>query len=83
MRGRVQLKPLTIAKILRPILPWYRFQLHLTECEAYEVIDRVLTPYLPPLRRRHVLGIDPLPRRDKGAQIFVHPALKQRSAPRV
>ena len=79
----VQLKPLTLINFLRPFLPGYRLQTHLTECAAYEVIDRALSPYLPRLRNRHVLGLQSLPRRNKGAQIFLHPSLKERASPRV
>jgi hypothetical protein len=81
--ARCKLKPLTLIKILRPLLPGYRMQAHLTECAAYEVIDRLLAPYLPPLRKRHVLGIERLPRRNEGAHVFLHPTLKQRPAPSV
>jgi len=74
MWRRVQLEPLTLIKILRPILIGRRFQTHLTRCAVYEVADRALSPWLPPLRKRHVLGLlrlqDSL---DATTAPFVHP----------
>lgn len=53
--------PLTLIRMLRPILPGRRLQRHLTDCAAYEVLDRAFSPWLPPLRKRHVLGLRPRP----------------------
>lgn len=61
------MKPLTLLKIIgaisgRYVPKWYhRLQQHLTDCAAYEILDRGLKPWLPPLTHRHVLGLDPLP----------------------
>ena len=59
------MKPLTLIKILRPILPGSALQRHLTDCAAYELVDRALAPWLPKLRRRHVLGLRRLPAPDR------------------
>lgn len=72
MRGRVQLKPLTLIRILRPLLIGRRLQSHLTECALYEIVDRGFEPWLPPLNKRNVLGLTPLGYRS-GPPKFVHP----------
>lgn len=72
MLAYCKLKPLTLIKILRPMLPTRRAQQHLTDCAAYEALFRVFEPYRPPLRLSHVLGLRPLPRRT-GAEIIAHP----------
>ncbi len=74
MRRLVHLEPLTLIKILRPMLPGARLQQHLTRCAVYEVADRKLEPWLPPLRKRHVLGLAKLGNGlDASAAPFVHP----------
>lgn len=62
MRSYVSLSPLTLIKILRPLLISPRLQRHLTDCAAYEVLDRAFAPWLPPLLKRHVLGFTPRPK---------------------
>lgn len=52
---------LGLIRLLRPVLPGYRLQQHLTDCAAYELVDRALAPWLPRLSKRHVLGLRPLP----------------------
>lgn len=66
---------LTLIKIFRPIFPSYRLQKHLSNCALYEVLDRRLHPWLPPLRKRHVLGFERLPAHTS-AQILIYPTLK-------
>jgi hypothetical protein len=55
------MEALTLVKILRPILPGRKMQAHLTDCAAYEVLDRAFQPCLPPLTLRQVLGLEPMP----------------------
>jgi len=75
MRGCVQLKSLTLIRILRRLPLSLDMHAHLTDCEVYELLDRARMPWLPPLRKRNVLGICPLPLTNN-AQILIHPALK-------
>ncbi len=72
MRALVQLKPLTLIKILRPLLPGQRLQQHLTDCAAYEVLSRARAPWLPPLGKRHIVGLARLPSRT-AAKVLVFP----------
>jgi hypothetical protein len=76
VKAAVTMKAITLIKILRPIFPNHRMQRHLTACAAYEVLDRAFEPYLPALRKRHVLGLAPLPRR-ADTNIIAHPMLKR------
>ena len=67
---------LDLVKFLRPLLPFSRIQNHLTDCAGYEVLDRAFHPYLMPLRKRHVLGFEPLPR-GAHANSLIHPVFKR------
>jgi len=68
VRSYVKLNPLTLIKILGPLLPGARLQKHLTDCAAHEVLFRTFEPYHPPLRISHVLGFSPLPSRTETGQ---------------
>ena len=72
MRKAVTQDALTLIKLLRLLSPWRRLQSHLTQCAGYEVLDRAFAPWLPPLRKRHVLGLVALPDADRNAKKLVH-----------
>jgi hypothetical protein len=73
--GFVIMRALTLVRILRPIALWPRAQAHLTDCAAYEIIDRRLSPWLLPLGIRHVLGFAHIPW-DNTANVLSHPAFQ-------
>jgi hypothetical protein len=65
---------LATIRLLRPILPGHALQQHLTDCAAYELVDRGSAPWLPRLTVKHVLGLRPLPAPDHRHTVFLDPA---------
>src|SRR5580704_19167114 len=71
--GRPVMSALALIRLLRPVLPGARLQQHLTDCAAYEVLVRPFEPELPPLTKRHVLGLRPPPLARRHSAVVIHP----------
>lgn len=65
---------MAMIRFLRAILPGHTLQQHLTDCAAYELVDRGLAPWLPRLTAHHVLGLRRLPEPDRRRVVFLDPA---------
>ncbi len=66
---------LALIRLLRPFA-FGRFSAHLSECALYEIVDRGFNPWLPPLGKKHVLGLRHLSDRTC-LPVFVHPSPKR------
>ncbi len=68
------MQPLSLIRALTPLAWSEGFRRHLTDCAAYEMIDRRLLPWLPRLTCGHVLRLRPLPSGDRRHGILLDPA---------